>query len=102
MAVHLPQDFVENMHELFTEAKMLSEWDAFLQGFSNKWKRAWRLQVAKANPQNIAEQFASSLEGEHTAEAFLKPVPWSRDGYYIPNNIRLGRSLAYNLGLVYI
>ena len=102
MAVHLPQDFVESMHELFTEAKMLSEWDAFLQGFSNKWKRAWRLQVAKANPQNIAEQFASSLEGEHTAEAFLKPVPWSRDGYYIPNNIRLGRSLAYNLGLVYI
>lgn len=89
------------MHELFEKANILDEWDSFKNGFSSDWKRAWRFQKSKASAEDIAKLFAEEFDNKPTSD-YLKEVPWSSDGYYIPNKEKLGRSLAYALGLIYI
>lgn len=98
----LPEKFIKNMHALFAKAKMLNEWDEFIQGFNKDWTRAWRLQVEKTTPQAVARNFVDESALDYEIDDYLQQVPWAKDGYYIPKDAKPGKSLAYILGLLYI
>ncbi len=118
----LPDLFLSSMEDLFAKAAMSHDWPSFLAGFDRPWKRAWRVQKAKISAEAAASWLAAEAEGsnddaeadheatreedhEATREAaapYLKPVPWSTDGYYLPFAAEPGKSTAYRLGLLYI
>ncbi len=95
----LPDVFLENMEDVFRRSGMTAEWSDFLNGFDLPWQRAWRVQKDRISAEEAAGWLA---EAEGEAADFLRPVPWSNDGFYLPADARPGLSTAYRLGLLYI
>ncbi len=93
----LPDSFLENMKRLFAEFGKMDELDAFIRSFSMEPKRGIRINSLKVALGREAEEvLAQSVPGA------LTKVPWSNDGFYIPDESAPGKHPFYLAGLYYL
>ena len=101
------------MKNLFQEYDLMNEYDSFLQSFSQESLRGIRLNSLKIHSASEAftilrQMYDESEDGKDTLQAGGSPeslfprIPWSDDGYYIPNGFFPGRHLFYLAGLFYL
>lgn len=99
-----PKRFTDEMKVLLSGQGMELELSSFFAALEeSSWRRAWRVNRSRIAPEEAARLMAAEFpEDGLEAADYLRPVPWSRDGYYIPEGARPGRSSVYRLGLIYI
>ena len=76
-----------NMRELLG-----SEWDTFAAAMGETPHAALRANRLKITPEALSGLLGQELDG----------VPWCRDGFYLPEGFRAGKSPLYHAGLYYI
>jgi NOL1/NOP2/sun family putative RNA methylase len=86
----LPETFVERMR-----AQLGPEFDAFLASFGEPRAAGLRLNTLKTSPDGEAAQ-------RILAEFQCEPVPWCREGFYYPEQLRPGKHPYHAAGLYYI
>ncbi|MCL2673995.1 MAG: RsmB/NOP family class I SAM-dependent RNA methyltransferase [Defluviitaleaceae bacterium] len=68
------------------------EWDAFANAMGETSHAAIRANRLKITPEELSRLIGQELEG----------VPWCKDGFYLPDGFRAGKSPLYHAGLYYI
>ena len=82
----LPEGFLLDMKELLG-----GEYDAFLSAMSERPMSGLRVNTLKADPASISRFFGN-----------LKSVPWTENGFYLPEENRCTKHPYYYAGLYYI
>ncbi|NCU25884.1 SAM-dependent methyltransferase [Candidatus Nomurabacteria bacterium] len=90
MRFDLPDEFVQRMSSLFRGLGRENELEAFIYTFSESPGKGIRFNRNKTNGENV-------FSGIVTAK-----VPWSDDGWYLPEDFHPGRHPYYHAGLFYI
>lgn len=84
----LPEQFLERMQKMLG-----SEYDAFVESFSQEKYQALRLNPLKGKPEAL----------HLLQEAFhLSPVPWAKNGYYYEKEDTPGKHPYHEAGVYYI
>ena len=82
----LPEEFLLNMKDLLG-----GEYDAFLSAMAERPLSGLRVNTLKAEPGSISRYFGD-----------LKRVPWTENGFYLPEENRCTKHPYYYAGLYYI
>lgn len=110
----LPQGFLDEARPMFDAWGMRGEWSAFLDSFADAPARAYRLNSLKfdaaAPPDEAALReaheallaLARRAPYEQVFEVEARRVPWSAEGFYLPEGCQIGKLAAYRAGLYYI
>lgn len=83
----LPEKFLERMQNMLGE-----EYPAFLESLSGKRYRALRINLLKTEIQ----------EGKEKLPFALRPVPWTKNGFYYEEEEQPGKHPYHEAGLYYI
>ena len=85
--MRLPEKFIDKMKELLEE-----EFDAYMASYEEARQYGLRINTLKI-----------SLEDFKKISPFiLKPIPWTKDGFYYEGNARPAKHPYYHAGLYYI
>ena len=94
----LPLSFLQHMGELLDE-----QLEAFLNSLSEPSRRGIRLNPLKLGCND--SQFADDKIPQYALLENigpLTPVPWCREGYLYPNEVRPAKNIMYSAGLFYV
>ncbi|MBO8172375.1 MAG: RsmF rRNA methyltransferase first C-terminal domain-containing protein [Bacillaceae bacterium] len=85
--MNLPEPFTARMKELLAD-----EYDAFLQSLSGQRRYGLRINTLKISTDDF----------KRLSPFTLKPIPWTRDGFYYQEDEVPGKHPYYHAGLYYI
>jgi len=105
---NFPEEFKKSVKSLFEKNSMGSETEEFFESLCMNYVRGIRFNRLKVSDEKefvrllelIYEETTSS--DEYCKEFVFEKIPWSDDGYYIPQNMYPGRHPLYNSGIFYI
>ena len=95
----LAQDFIDEMNQLFRSFPEAGDPAAFWDTFDQSFAYGLRTNSLKISPAQLVGQLGRILD--LPADQF-EAVPWSDDGFYLPQNVQPGRLSLYAAGLYYI
>jgi NOL1/NOP2/sun family putative RNA methylase len=83
----IPQEFIDRMKRLLG-----AEYEAFIASYQEPRQQGLRVNMCKTNPKDLLQRVDWSLT----------PVPWTKDGFYYPEDVRPAKHPYYHAGLYYI
>ena len=85
--LHLPEEFLARMQSLLG-----TEYDAFIRSYETSRTSGFRINRLKCSP----EQFSEITGNSHA------PIPWTDNGFFVPEGVRMGASPLYAAGVFYL
>lgn len=85
--MNLPKEFLKRMQEQLGDT-----YDAFIESYSKKAIKGIRVNTLKISVEDFIKICPFDIE----------PVPWTRDGFYVTTDYKLGKHPYYFAGLYYI
>ena len=85
--IQLPEAFVRRMEEMLG-----GEAEAFFAGYEQPRQYGLRVNTGKISPEGFAE----------IAPFPVRPIPWVKNGFYYPEDVRPARHPYYDAGLYYL
>lgn len=83
----LPQEFIDNMQAMLKE-----QWQSFLESYEREPYKGIRINTLKISVKDFLE----------ITDFKLEPIPWTRNGFYVLSDEKLGKHPHYLAGLYYI
>lgn len=84
---NLPENYLKAMQELLKE-----DYNLYIESLGKKPYSGIRVNTLKTTPEQFKELFKREF----------KPVPWTHNGFYAEDGIRLSKSPYYHAGLYYL
>ncbi|MHB1452514.1 MAG: RsmB/NOP family class I SAM-dependent RNA methyltransferase [Saccharofermentanales bacterium] len=98
----LPALFLENMRELFGRIGRAEEYEAFILSFEQRPWRGIRFNSLKVDSSVQSEQILQEISSSAAGGFLPSGIPWSDDGYYLPDGTAPGKHPYYHAGIFYI
>lgn len=90
------------MKELFERNERAEEYDSFIDSFTQKPRRGIRFNSLKVDSSDHFEQMLQDILSAATNGSMPSRIPWSDDGYYLPEGVTPGKHPYYHAGAFYI